>query len=41
MLPVKREVDLENFSDEERCKLDKRFKLSSSLQVGFSLSLLF
>ncbi|KAH0664301.1 hypothetical protein KY284_029232 [Solanum tuberosum] len=32
MLPVKREVDLENFSDEERCQLDKRSKLYSSLQ---------
>lgn len=34
MLPVKREVDS---SDEERCQLDKRSKLSSSPQVGFSL----
>lgn len=32
LLPVKREVELENSSDEERCQLNKRSKLSFSLQ---------
>ncbi|KAJ8560641.1 hypothetical protein K7X08_022501 [Anisodus acutangulus] len=32
MLPVKREVEIENSSDEEHCSLNKRSKLSSSLQ---------